>query len=292
MEHQGREREVVLRTFAPGTARNHQKWQALLATARSAEEAVEIFRAEAAEHTWAPSSARTALGYLIGAARRHTTNRVIAEVFAAPRLPQAVLDQAAALDKKVFESASLRQRGVSKETAVNAIVSAKAAGDIQAGAFLTLWWAHAGRLADTARLHTAAVSCSRRGRLENTMLEGKAVLQRGGPFTIYSSAGPFAPLVRAALRAAKATNTQYLFQPGVAARARAFMATAAGGTTFDARNVRRGSAQNIAQHAPSLAAVRAFTGHKGDQQLIRYLRWGRGVAALRREAAASTRGLW
>lgn len=279
--------------LSKGQSARHVRWQRLAAEngAQTAEEAISLFRRECLANPWGPGSCRTALGSMIGALRR--TKGPLREIFGGARLPQEVLDETRARDKACYEEAPRDLPALSAREAFATIERLKASKNLLAASFAAQMWATAGRAGCTLQLSAGNVFAEKGGCYDARFVRGKAVVARGGPFTVHTSVGPWWSLVRRSLP----PKNGPIFPEGERAALKkdvrlAMRAVLGPNVPVDLRAWRRGSLQEMARAGVREKVLRHFSGHTNLPQLLRYLGWGRFWGEMAAQGRAAATHLW
>jgi hypothetical protein len=147
-------------------------------------------------------------------------------------------------------------------------------GHIQAARFIALCWVTTGRMGCVEKLKAENLSWSRaqipgqapRTALAVQFLEGKGVQIRG-PYTVHTSMGKFAPILTPLVGT---TGQMFMDKDRTIAQA----CLRAVNITLEARSLRRGSLQAMADKGASDEVLMHFSGHTRRSTLYRYLGWG------------------
>jgi integrase len=154
--------------------------------------------------------------------------------------------------------------------------------DLQRRVVLALMWYTAQRVGCVLQLSKDNMHWNPNDTLSVTLKRGKSVKLRG-PYTVHTTS----------LKTLKPMLMQYLndVKPG----ARLFTLTPADmlstfrlvDATMEARSIRRGTLQAMAQAGVPNDTLREYSGHTNDRTLLRYLNWGKaaGNARTRMETA-------
>ena len=245
---------------------------------------IKIFQKERESRQWSHTTARSELGSLIGAMRRYD-GHVLQAAFGMSRLPQKIIDFAHSIEKLMYQQFVPQQNSLTPEDVGKAISNAVLADDTEVAAFMIMMWGAAARPGDVEQLHKKDI-CLESDQLTITFCRGKAVVARGGPFTVHSTGGPWRPILAEFLRKA----TEAPFSQSTArrrARIRRYV-----GSRFGLRSWRRGALQAIGKAGVPEDVLRHFSGHKSLSMLLRYLGWGRWYGRMATEGRKAAAVLW
>jgi integrase len=165
-----------------------------------------------------------------------------------------------------------------------AVQAAKTAGDSQATLAIMLTWLCAGRAGDATQLRKEDIVFS--SICETTRFQAVRILVRRGkaaklaqPHTIYSIVPPHWKAAIdeycAAIEPSRPLFTRASERDWGKLSAAITTALRTAGPQFGQRALRRGALQTLAADpSVDLATLRTFSGHTGDDMLLRYLNWG------------------
>ena len=243
---------------------------------------VQLFARERQKHKWGPSSVRTHWGALLGAGMRIPR---LAHLFGKLK-PQILRDVAHRLEMDMFRAMPGFTPAIDAATMNRAIQIAKIDKRQDEAAFLVVWWASVARPSDLLELHPRNVERVAETQWEITFVRGKGVVMRGQPYTLTIDSGPYHSLLQSFLK-----KSRYpVFSEDTMKRAVSILREMV--DKFDVRMVRRGSARTMAQAGATLEQIRVYTGHTTNEQLLRYLAWGRFLKVRHKAAAKVSRLLW
>lgn len=173
------------------------------------------------------------------------------------------------------------------ETAIKNLASDRL---YEAAVFLALAWICASRLGCVAQLlvrNIKTLPSSETSPMAIQFTQGKTVRIVGQPYTIHPATGRFYKLVAPFLaRATTRPKDERIFSSGTQAIATA--ALKAVQPTLEARSVRRGALQAMADAGVSDSVLLSFSRHTNLEMLHRYLAWGlHGLQRANAEAEAS-----
>ena len=161
-------------------------------------------------------------------------------------------------------------------------------GDSTTKAMLILAWTTSGRLGDVAQLAASDVAIADDGKMRVLFRKSKTARAKGGAHTVHTT------LPKAwskQLRAFLAGKTGDLFPKTSATVPKATEALKEVDPTLEARSLRRGSLQTLAQAGATHEELMTFSGHKNVNTLLRYLGWGWTIGPKEAGAAAKAAAL-
>ena len=154
--------------------------------------------------------------------------------------------------------------------------------DPHRAAVLAIQWTTCQRVGCILQLNKEDVKIQTNGALEVTFRRGKGVKLRG-PYTVHTAPlGDLLPIFQRIYYQAKTPSSRLFPSIRPADMLKPYRAV---DPTLEARSVRRGSLQTLAEQGVPLDLLLRFSGHTNEKTLMRYLGWGTSAGNLRSQMA-------
>ena len=164
----------------------------------------------------------------------------------------------------------------------------KSETDPHRAAVLAIQWTTCQRVGCILQLNKEDVRIHPNGALEVTFRRGKGVKLRG-PYTVHTAPlGDLLPIFRRIYDQTKTPSSRLFPSIRPVDMLKPYRAV---DPTLEARSVRRGSLQTLAEQGVPLDLLLRFSGHTNEKTLMRYLGWGTSAGNLRSQMARAGRHL-
>ena len=174
-------------------------------------------------------------------------------------------------------------------TCLRAVRRLQREGRIPAAVLLAISWITTARVRCATKLCTANTRASSK-HFTARFTDGKGVNMRGQAYTIHTTMGPWASMIRNYTKTR--TDHTFLFEHPEKLLAQVRVALHHCDRRLELRSPRRGALQTMSRQGTSTKVLMHFSGHASEKTLLRYLGWGWHLGAMAKRGRKASLALF
>ena len=154
---------------------------------------------------------------------------------------------------------------------------------------LAISWITTARVRCATKLTTTNTRASA-GHYTARFTDGKGVNMRGQAYTIHTTMGPWASMIRDYTKSR--SDHTFLFEHPEKLLAQVRVALHHYDRRLELRSPRRGALQTMSRQGTSTKVLMHFSGHASEKTLLRYLGWGWHLGAMAKRGRKASHALF